>query len=362
MKKKKKILFLPKYPRQGASSRLRTFQYLDLWKQQGVEVSVSSFFNSKYLSQIYQNQKPQFINVLKCYLKRCWVLMYSWRYDLIWIEKEAFPFLPSYAEWLIEKLGKGYIVDYDDAVFHNYDQNPNWLVRTWMGNKIDWVMRHSRIVFVGNSYLGKRAKLAGALDVQILPTVVETTVYSVHRNNNNSKIRLGWIGSPSTTKYLNFLTSIFEELSKTLDFELLIINSPHVQLPDFTCEYSLIPWKEEEESSQISQFDIGMMPLPDSDWEKGKCAYKLIQYMACGLPVVASPVGMNKDVVRPGENGFLASTELEWLEALSLLISDSSLRVKMGDAGRKLVENEYSLEKNFEKIKRAVEGVFHKGR
>jgi glycosyltransferase involved in cell wall biosynthesis len=338
----------------GASSRLRTFQYLPLWEQEGVQVKVSSFFNKKYLDQVYSNQKPNIMNVFFCYLRRFWALLTSWRYDLVWIEKEAFPFLPSYAEWLLEKLGKGYVVDYDDAVFHNYDLNQNWLVRAWMGNKIDWVMRHSRLVIVGNSYLENRATLAGAKNVQILPTVVETSAYSVNQNKTHSKIRLGWIGSPTTTKYLFFLKPVLEQLIKNHDFELIIINAPHTELPDFSCEYRLVPWKEEEEGDQISQLDIGLMPLPDNAWEKGKCAYKLIQYMACGLPVVASPVGMNIDVVRHGENGFLATDEEEWIESLSKLISDSALRKKMGEAGRKLVEEKFMVEKNFERMQRVI--------
>jgi glycosyltransferase involved in cell wall biosynthesis len=350
-----KILFLPKYPRMGASSRLRTYQFLEMWKAAGFEVKSSSFFNTQYLDQIYAGCQPGFGNVLFCYLKRFFQLLSVFRYDLIWVEKELFPFFPSYAEWILEKLGKGYVVDYDDAVFHNYDHNRYWLVRFWMGNKIDWVMRHAQKVMVGNNYLKQRALKAGAQNIMDLPTVIDTARYQKKLvSENDSRVSVGWIGSPTTLKYLLDLKEVLESLAQELDFELIIINSKAQEPLDWLCEITYIPWSENTEVESILKMDIGLMPLPDNLWERGKCAYKLIQYMACGLPVVASPVGMNKDVVRHGENGFLATDEEEWIESLSKLISDSALRKKMGEAGRKLVEAQFTVEKNFEKMQRVI--------
>ncbi|SEG44047.1 Glycosyltransferase involved in cell wall bisynthesis [Algoriphagus boritolerans DSM 17298 = JCM 18970] len=339
----------------GASSRLRTYQFLPLWKEAGYEVTLSPFFNDAYLNAVYAHRKPNILNVVGCYFRRLGVLLTAFRYELIWIEKEAFPFLPSYAEWILEKSGKGYVVDYDDAVFHNYDQSPNWLVRTWMGDKIDWVMRHSRMVFAGNTYLQDRAILAGAKSVTLLPTVIQPTRYRKKAHAQDSKpVTIGWIGSPTTLKYLLKLKPLFKRLAEKFEIEVLIVNAEPAKPVDFDFPTKWISWSEAGEVEAILMMDIGIMPLPDNKWERGKCAYKLIQYMACGLPVVASPVGMNVEVVSHGKNGFLARDRKEWEYYLGELIQDSSLRKQLGDEGFELVQQRYTISRNFEVMKEAV--------
>ena len=333
----------------GASSRLRTFQFLPLWEKAGYQVRVSSFFNEEYLKEVYSHRRPGILNVLGCYWRRFFLLLSAGSYDLIWMEKEAFPFLPSYAEWLLKKLGKGYVVDYDDAVFHNYDQNPNWLIRTWMGNKIDLVMRYSVIAFVGNAYLQNRAEKAGALRVYQVPTVINTGVSAKKSFEKKDRITIGWIGSPSTLKNVKMIIPVLEKLNREFEIELMLVNGETGV--SFSGKQVLVRWSEESEVSAIQQMDIGIMPLPDEKWERGKCAYKLIQYMACALPLVASPVGMNKEVVIHGENGFLADTEEEWFESLSRLIRDAALRKQMGEKGFELVQEKYTVEKNFARMR-----------
>lgn len=340
---------MPKYSRLGASSRLRTFQYLPLWKNNGYQVTISPFLNEEYLNDVYAQKRPDILNVLKSYLRRAKIIFTISQYDIIWIEKEVFPYLPPFAERLIKIFGKGYIVDYDDAVFHNYDQHKQWLIRTWMGNKIDSVMRNANLVWVGNAYLHARTITAGAKQARMLPTVVDLNKYNVKTDHSPSDLPVvGWIGSPTTLKYVRHLFPTLVKLYEKASFKLIIIGK--VSRIDYKGKWEVLNWSEENEAKYIQQVDIGIMPLPDSDWEQGKCAYKLIQYMACGLPVVASPVGMNKDVVRHGENGFLAASESEWIAHLTTLILDPALRVRMGLQGRKLVEEEYSLEKNCEKM------------
>lgn len=173
-----KILFLPKYPRLGASSRLRTFQFQPAWESIDCQTKISSFFNEKYLRQIYLHKRPSILNVLLCYFNRFFQILSAWRYDVIWVEKEIFPYLPSYAEFILNKIGIGYIVDYDDAVFHNYDKHSNALVKHWMGDKIDWVMRNSKLTIVGNAYIEERAEKAGAKNILRLPTVVDSKKYT----------------------------------------------------------------------------------------------------------------------------------------------------------------------------------------
>lgn len=329
---------------------MRTYQFLPRWNQAGVAYKVSPFFNEAYLKKFYSEEKRSIWNMMSCYVRRLRILAAFWKYDLIWIEKELFPFTPSYAEWILARLGKGYVVDYDDAVFHNYDKHRNPIIRYWMGDKIAWVMRNSKQVLAGNKYLAAYAMTSGAKNVSMLPTVVDLKGYPLKKIHSGSRVRIGWIGSPTTLKYVASISESIRNLGKSYPIEFLIINAADTAVPDMGVPVRLIPWSEEKEGEMIAEMDIGIMPLPDDKWERGKCAYKLIQYMACGLPVVASPVGMNKDVVRHGENGFLADSQSEWIFYLEILIKDAALRTQMGNAGRALVEREYTVEKNFRKM------------
>lgn len=369
----------------GASSRVRTFQFLPLWEEAGYQVRVSSFFNEVYLKSLYAHIRPGVGNVIGCYLRRLGVLLSVWKYDLLIIEKELFPYLPAYAEFLLKLFGKKYIVDYDDAVFHNYDLSKNKLVRSWMGDKIDRVMGYATMVWVGNGYLKERAVKAGAKRVVEMATVIDAHKYmNVELGINNDelgmrneelgvqsseiesldskKIWVGWIGSPSTMKYLRGLLPVLERLGEEVEFGLLIVNGElRIKNEELGSKVDIkhIVWTEEGEVEAIRKMDIGIMPLPDDQWERGKCAYKLIQYMACGLPVVASPVGMNLEVVRHGENGFLAGTEEEWIQALKTLILDASLRKRIGEKGLELVRERFTVEGNFRIMKKEVERMLN---
>lgn len=337
---------------------MRTFQYLPFWESAGYQVEISPFFNETYLSQVYSNTRPGIRNVLGCYWQRLTWIFKSPQYDIIWVEKEFFPFVPAWFEKFLSSLGKKIVVDYDDAVFHNYDLSRNFLVRTFLSRKIDHVMKSASLLVAGNSYIQSRAIQAGNLSVLVLPTVVDIKRYTQKQHGSGSVVRIGWIGSPSTLKYLSYIAPTLKELYQKHPFEFILINGQSTRyqqildLPDSAVQ--LIPWTEEGEVEAIHQMDIGIMPLPDDLWEKGKCAYKLIQYMACGLPVVASPVGMNPEVVNHGQNGFLAGTEQEWVDYLSQLLKDSELRKQMGANGRKLIEEQFNLEKNFEKMEKAI--------
>ncbi|WP_439481072.1 glycosyltransferase family 4 protein [Cyclobacterium plantarum] len=343
----KKILFLPKYPRKGASSRLRTYQFLPLWKEKGVAVTVSSFFTEAYLENIYSNKRPAYLHVLSCYWRRFKLLLTAGKYDLVCVEKELFPYFPAFPEWLLARL-KGYWVDYDDAVFHNYDQGKYPFVSRFFPHKIDRVMQWASVVTAGNNYLMERAGLAGADSVIQLPTVIDPNRYKKKVHEKKNAVTIGWIGSPSTLKYLDAVIPALESLHKKHKIVVLLVNgNNHLQ---FSGNLKTIRWTEDGEVNALLQMDIGIMPLPDNAWERGKCAYKLIQYMACGLPVVASPVGMNREVVQHGVNGFLADTEEEWVEFLGQLISDWKMREDFGTKGYELVMEKYTLAGNFQKM------------
>lgn len=336
----------------GASSRVRTYQYLALWEKRGYRISVKPFFNDKYLEEVYARRRIGKWNVVFCYLRRFFLLFTVWQYDWIWVEKEIFPYFPAYVEWLLSKW-KGYIVDYDDAVFHNYDCSRLAIVKRLMKDKIDHVMRYADLVWVGSSYLEERALRAGAVRVKRLPTVIDPMRYrqKIHLSDK-SYVTIGWIGSPNTSKYLDEITDVLERLHQAYDIQFLMVNGE--KKLSFTGRLEMVPWSEEGEVDALLQMDIGIMPLPDNPWERGKCGYKLIQYMACGLPVVATPIGINKDIVHHGVNGYLACDEDEWVDYLGKLIRDDKTREEMGRNGYELVQQYYILEKNFMKITEVI--------
>ena len=337
-----KILILSRYHRLGASSRVRFFQYIPFLEAQGWQLDISPLLSDKYLLALYSG-KSSLTEIVKGYFKRIFALMGSKNYDLLWIEKELFPFMPAFLERLATG-GLPYVVDYDDAIFHRYDAHRIGLVRFLLGKKIDSLMAHASLVVAGNNYLAKRATDAGASWVEIVPTVVDISKYKRknRRTNTSGKVTIGWIGSPATAKYLLELGPVIRSVSQRFNVDFVAIGPRKDQLQDLPVKIQA--WSEDKETSLIAGFDLGIMPLPDSPWERGKCGYKLIQYMACGLPVIASPIGVNKEIVRDGENGFLARNFEEWEHALERLITSQELRNKMGDAGRAMVEREYSLQ------------------
>lgn len=337
------VLYLTKYSRKGASSRLRSYQYFPYLIRKGINVSVSPLFGDRYLETLYSGRKS-YISLIKGYSNRFIKLLGICKYDLIVIEYELFPYFPAWAEWTLSSLNIKYIVDYDDAIFHNYDMHTNKWVRLLLGRKIDFVMRHSTCVIAGNEYLASRANQAGAPLVKVIPTVIDTEAYSRAPNSDNTntgKVTIGWIGSPSTFKYVSNIKSVLEEIVSYHDIEIHIIGVSGGL--DFIEGVKYIPWSESTEIASIASLDIGIMPLEDNLWEKGKCSYKLIQYMGCGLPVVASPVGMNRRVVMDGINGFWATTNEDWVTALNSYINNFELRRTHGRNGKNIVKSNYSM-------------------
>lgn len=337
-----KILYLTKYSRNAGSSRLRSFQYFPYLKQAGFEVEVSPLFNENYLVQLYAGKSTLKEAVLG-YTKRFLKLFTIGNYDTIVLEKELFPYLPAFAEYLLRLFGKKYIVDYDDAIFHNYDQSSNPVIKLFLSKKIDAVMKNAAVVVAGNSYLADRAKKAGARKVEIIPTVIDLERYPSKIKDKSEKFVIGWIGTKTTfEKHLlpqkNWVMKLQED--EAIEFHIVGITEDM----NLGKNVKYIPWTEDTEVDHIRQFDVGIMPLQDSLWEKGKCSYKIIQYFACGIPAIASPIGMNREVIMEGENGFLVQTEAEWLEKIKHLKTHKEERSGMGQKGRQEVEETFSLQ------------------
>lgn len=337
-----KLLILSRYSRLGASSRLRMIQYWPYLTELGFDIEWASFFDDDYLEALYAGRLMR-ASSASYFLRRILRLARPISADLIWLEKEALPWFPWFLEKLLIARNIPLISDYDDAVFHRYDLHRSPFIRATLGKKIDQVMKHSALVTAGNDYLFDRALTASAPVIEILPTVVDMSKYALAwpRGDERSP-RIGWIGTPET--WTNFVLPMKEMLREAavgngMIFRAVGASQSFAEEPGI----EFLPWSEETEIQTIHGMDIGIMPLPQTPWAMGKCGYKLIQYMACGLPVVASPVGANRKIIEHGVNGFFAETDDEWREAFGRL-SDRDVRKRMGMAGREKIEREYSLQ------------------
>jgi glycosyltransferase involved in cell wall biosynthesis len=216
------------------------------------------------------------------------------------------------------------------------------VVRALYSDKIDRLFARADLVTAGNEYLASRARAAGAAQVAVVPSVVPVSRFAQHHARADAEFRLVWIGQPSTQHYLDGISGVLDGLATHTSTSLALIGAARAPATRLQCR--LLKWRPDIEFAELANHDVGLMPLVDTLWERGKCGYKLLQYMAAGLPVVASNVGANADIVRHGVDGFLVSNETQWLDALHRLREDPNLRTQMGASARTRVCEEYSLE------------------
>ena len=347
-----RVLAMTRYDGSGASSRVRVYQFIPGLADRGIDVDVSPLFDARYLQTLYSRGRTDWFAVASAYMRRVWRLLRREPADLLWIEYELLPWIPWALERPFAESRTPYVVEYDDAVFHRYDMGSRF-VRAVLGTKLDRLMAASACVIAGNEYLATRARAAGAPRVEVIPSVVDLREYSEDHAAFEGReaagapaggrpFTVGWLGSPSTTRYVQLLSRVFARLAASGPLRVVIVGGAPVTMPGVQIEQR--PWSKATEARDIAGFDVGVMPLEDSPWERGKCGYKLIQYMAGRVPVVASPVGVNAELAVPDVTGLLASSDDDWVACLGRLRDDPALRRRLGDAGRALVERRYSLD------------------
>jgi glycosyltransferase involved in cell wall biosynthesis len=350
------ILIFTRYSAEAASSRYRFYQYADELRDEEININIQELFNDQYVKNLSRYGNRQYLTVISCYLKRVFTLLTHRDYNLIFIEKELLPWIPYALESLMLRSSNiPYVLDYDDAIFHDYDLASKPWIKKLLGQKIDLLMKHSTMVIGGSPYLLRRAIQAGATRVEMLPTVINLGKYPVASQPTERAFTIGWIGSPTTTRYLDSLTPVFQSICANGQARVIAIGAKDFQIEGVDLEIK--QWSEATEVSDLHQIDVGIMPLDDTPWSRGKCGFKLIQYMAAGIPCIASPIGVNTEIIEHGVNGFLASTPAEWITAFQTLIDNPDLRKQMGIAGRKKVEREYCLQVTAPKLAKLLKAA-----
>ena len=278
-------------------------------------------------------------------------------FDLVYLFREAALLGPAWFERKIAASGVPMIFDFDDAVFVPYRSPSNgYLSYLKFPGKTETSIRLSAHVMAGNAYLAEYSKKFNP-NVTIVPTTIDTNVYTGADDDIVNVIPvIGWSGSHSTMQHLETIREVLLELAGKHRYKLRVIGAPDFKLPGV--DVDVIPWRAETEVVDLRPIDVGIMPLPDDRWTKGKCGLKALQYMASGKATICSPVGVNTEIITEGENGMLADGKDEWVEKLSRLLLDKDLRNKLGRAGRQTVVDRYSAEGNaprvFEVFKSAV--------
>src|SRR5689334_2476517 len=285
-----KILLLTKYGRLGVTSRIRFLQYIPYLEEHGIHVRIAPFLEDDYIDSLFKGRR-NWPAVAAGFMRRFRQIIEARRYDLLWIEKELLTWMPA----VFEPAVRPYVVDYDDATFHSYDLHPNGAVRLFLGDKIRKVMTAAQAVVAGNEYLANYARASGASNVHYVPTVVDLKRYSAVETPANDVFTIGWIGSPWTARYLPAIAPALREICRNGQARVTLIGSGNLDMSGIPIEYR--DWNESTEVEELRRIDVGIMPLSDLPFERGKCGYKLIQYMACGKPVVATPVGANSSIV-----------------------------------------------------------------
>jgi glycosyltransferase involved in cell wall biosynthesis len=340
----------------AASTRYRLGQYVPGLLEHGIRLSIHSLLGDDYLRRRYQGQSLPLWTLLKDGGHRLRELRSSHRCDVTLVYAELFPLMPGVLEkWLVRQPC---IYDLDDAFYLKYQTGRMKALRPLLGRKFEHVFAGASAVTAGNRTLQAYAGRFNP-NAHILPTVVDTARYvpQTHCRNVDGVLTVGWIGSPSTAPYLASLVPSLRLLARESATRLVVIGgkAPHIE----GVEVVELPWSEESEIDLINTFDVGIMPLPDDDWARGKCAFKLIQYMACGVPVIASPVGANCDVVTP-DCGLLAATDDEWLQAFRFMRDQPAQRARMGEAGRSRIVDHYSLHQHLPRLAAIIHQVARK--
>lgn len=350
-----RVLAISPIPEEGAGCRFRIAQFIPYLNANGFDVTLSPLYTTEFFRQVYKpgNLLRKAGGFAALSLKQMYVLSDGRPYDVVFLYREIFPIGPAFMEWLLSLPGNPPIVfDFDDAIFLPSTSEANQLIAALkVPSKVATIVRRSTEVVAGNDFLADYARRFNSA-VTTIPTCVDTNVFRPRDGSGALDPRgpvIGWIGSPTTADYIKGLGPVLREVAAQHHFVLRVSGTGSaVEIAGVTVDNPA--WALADEIELFRNLDIGVYPLVDDDWARGKCGFKAIEFMACGVPVVASAVGVNREIIQDGVNGFLASTPEEWKSKLGRLIEDPALRARFGAAGRKTIEEKYSLHVNAPKL------------
>jgi glycosyltransferase involved in cell wall biosynthesis len=324
------------------AQRFRIEQWTPYLREAGIDVSFSPFSSRELAATLQQpgrwGRKAWAVcGGLLGRLREAWTAS---RYDVLYICREGALIGPALAERIASWTGSRIVFDFDDAVWIRYVSPANsYLSYLRFPGKTRTLCRIAREVMAGNRSLQEYAS-AHNRNVTLVPTTIDTDVYRPLPARDERPLVIGWTGSYSTVQYLQVVRPALERLRARHHFRFVVVGALGFSAAGVEVEHR--PWRSATEAQDLADIDVGLMPLPDADWERHKCGLKALQYMALGRPAVVSPVGANREIVEDGENGFLATTEDDWVSRLGRLLEDADLRARLGRAARETVERRFS--------------------
>jgi glycosyltransferase involved in cell wall biosynthesis len=358
----KLLALVPKAPGINPSQRYRLEQWAPVLRAQHDITLDFHPFESPYLTEIlYQPGKraSKAFAMLKDTWRRREVLCLASSYDAVIVHREIALLGPAIYEHLLVRAGVPLFFDFDDAIWLEVTNGPNGAFSRlkFAPSKTSAICRVASGVLVGNEYLARYARDRNP-NVFVVPTTIDLSRYPLQPwPEASERLVIGWTGSLTTLKHLEVARRPLERLARRRKITVRVICSQPPERPFAGAENEFIPWKAQSEAETVGGVHIGMMPLPDEPFTRGKCALKALQFMATGRPVVVSPVGVNTDIVKDGENGMVAASEDEWVAKLERLCDDAALRRALGAAGRRTVEEGFSASVSAAKLATAVKTV-----
>lgn len=348
----KRILYIvPHRPDRSPGQRFRCEHFIPILQQNGYEITYSNLltaWDDKYFYQPKRYAIKAFI-FCKAFLRRCFDVLRARKYDCIFIYREAFMIGTTLFERGLAKSGKPIIFDFDDSIWisdiSEGNKNLSWMKRS---SKTDEIIALSKLVIVGNQYLADHAKLFNN-NVEIIPTTIDTNYHKPTEKQAKETVCIGWTGSETTIRHFKLIIPVLKRIKEKYGDMVSFIQISNVtsECPEIGLE--TVVWNAQDEIAQLQRINIGIMPLPDDAWAKGKCGFKGLQYMALEIPTIMSPVGVNTEIIDDGKNGFFATTDDEWFAVLCKLIDDADLRKNIGEEGRKTIVARYSIDSQKEK-------------
>jgi glycosyltransferase involved in cell wall biosynthesis len=339
-----RVLALAPHPRDTSpGQRYRIEQWEPHLAALGVSIEYSTFSPPGLPETLYRRGRfaEKLAGIARAYVRQLKAVAKASRFDLVYIFREAALVGPAVLESIAGLSGAPVVFDFDDAVFLRYKSPSNgYLSYLKFPGKTKRLCRSAREVMAGNEYLADWASRYNER-VSVVPTTIDTDRYRPElRSRRHELPTIGWTGSHSTRAHLSLAVPALELLAARRRFRLVVIGADAPEIEGAVIESR--PWRSSTEVLDLSDIDVGIMPLADDPWSRGKCGCKAIQYMGLGIPAIVSPVGANTRIVTHGENGFWARNEGDWVSLLERLLDDEDLRARLGREGRRTVEEKYS--------------------